>query len=129
MKTSTLWSILRARALGIPSPVQVGFELTHQCNLDCSYCDRHTKLPSEMTFEQIETALRGLHRIGMHEISLDGGEPLTHPRVLDVVELLAELGVVTRMNTNGILVPKRRDVIRRLSKVKISLDGPEEIHD
>jgi MoaA/NifB/PqqE/SkfB family radical SAM enzyme len=82
-----------------------------------------------MTFEQIEVALRGLHRIGMRELSLDGGEPLTHPRVADVVNLLADLGVVTRMNTNGILVPKRRDVVRKLSKVKISLDGPEEIHD
>jgi len=36
---------------------------------------------------------------------------------------------VTRMNTNGILVRRRRDVVQKLSKVKISLDGPLAIHD
>lgn len=129
MKASTLVSIAKARVLGRAAPVAVGFELTHLCNLACAYCDRHTPLPAEMTLAQIESALRGLHAIGMRELSLDGGEPLAHRHVGTVVELLLELGVVVRMNTNGILVPRRLDVVRKLSRVKISLDGPPEIHD
>ncbi|HVU00781.1 MAG TPA: radical SAM protein [Polyangiaceae bacterium] len=129
MKASTLLSVLKARVLNVPAPIAVGFELTHQCNLACEYCDRHTKLPGEMTFEQIVRALDELHSIGMKELSLDGGEPLTHPRVGDVVDHLVGLGVVVRMNTNGILVRKKKDVVRKLAKVKISLDGPPDVHD
>ena len=33
------------------------------------------------------------------------------------------------MHTNGILVPKKIDVVRKLSRAKISLDGPRGPHD
>lgn len=82
-----------------------------------------------MTLEQILGALEGLLAIGMQEISLDGGEPLAHRDVAQIVEWLRERGVVVRMNTNGILVRRRAAVVRLLSKVKISLDGPASIHD
>jgi MoaA/NifB/PqqE/SkfB family radical SAM enzyme len=129
MKLSTLLSIAGARLLRSPTPIAVGFELTHLCNLACEYCDRHTRLPDEMTFDQIIHALDELRRMGMREVSLDGGEPLAHPRVEDVVDWLVERGIVTRMNTNGILVRRKARAVRRLSKVKISLDGPPRVHD
>lgn len=129
MKVGSLLAVAGARVLGRAAPVAVGFELTHLCNLSCSYCDRHTPLPSEMTESQIFEALAGLVRIGMREISLDGGEPLAHRRVREIVDWLAARGIVTRMNTNGILVRRKLDVVRKLAKVKISLDGPAAIHD
>lgn len=125
----TLGSIMKARVLGTPSPIAVGFELTHLCNLACAYCDRHTPLPDEMSLPQIIDALAGLRRIGMRSISLDGGEPLAHKHVADVVEWLVRHDIPVRMNTNGILVRKKSDVVRRLSKVKISVDGPSAVHD
>jgi len=129
LKPATFFSFAKARVFGLPAPIAVGFELTHLCNLECLYCDRHTPLPSEMTFEQILSALEGLCRIGMREISLDGGEPLTHRRVGDIVDWLVERDIVVRMNTNGILVRKKSKVVRKLAKLKISLDGSPSIHD
>jgi len=82
-----------------------------------------------MTIEQICQALLELKRAGMQEISLDGGEPLAHRHIDQVVARLIAWGIVVRMNTNGILVPKKLEVVRRLQKVKISLDGPEAQHD
>jgi MoaA/NifB/PqqE/SkfB family radical SAM enzyme len=129
MKPSTLLAVAKARVFRTPVPVAVGFEITHLCNLTCDYCDRHTRLPNEMTFEQIIAAFEGLVRLGMREMSLDGGEPLAHPRVKDVVAWLTEHAIVTRMNTNGILVRKHAQVVKQLAKVKISLDGPPSVHD
>jgi MoaA/NifB/PqqE/SkfB family radical SAM enzyme len=129
VKTRTLLAVAKARVLGLAAPVAVGFELTHLCNLACSYCDRHTPLPSEMTDAQIFEALEGLRRIGMREMSLDGGEPLAHRSVGDIVDFLTSHGIVTRMNTNGILVRRKQNVVRKLAKVKISLDGPPAVHD
>lgn len=129
MKASTVSRVLMSRAFGMHVPISVGFEITHLCNLACDYCDRHTPLPNEMTFEQIIQALEGLQRIGMREISLDGGEPLAHKRIDDVAGWLFERGIVVRCNTNGILVRKKKHLVSRFAKVKISLDGPPAIHD
>jgi MoaA/NifB/PqqE/SkfB family radical SAM enzyme len=129
MKATSLSRVLSARFLGTYVPMSVGFEITHLCNLACDYCDRHTPLPNEMALEQIIAALQGFQRIGMREISLDGGEPLAHKRIDDVAEFLFERGVVVRCNTNGILVKKKAHIVKRFAKVKISLDGPPDIHD
>ncbi len=129
MKASTLLSIARARAFKKPAPIAVGFELTHLCNLDCRYCDRHSRLPNEMTFEEIIGALEGLHSLGMREISLDGGEALAHPRVEEIVNWLVSRKIVMRLNTNGVLVRRKVNIVRKMKKLKISLDGPPAIHD
>ena len=129
MKASTLLALARARVFRKPAPIAVGFELTHLCNLTCSYCDRHTRLANEMTFEDIIVALDGLRALGMKEISLDGGEALAHPQVEEIVDWLASHKIVMRLNTNGVLARRKINVFRRMQKIKISLDGPPTIHD
>ncbi len=117
----------RARAQAVP--FSLGFELTHRCNLQCEYCDRHTPLPSEMSYDQMLRALAELYALGMRHVSLDGGEPLTHRYVLEITEFLTALGVRVYMNTNGVLIPRRKATISLLDKLKISLDGPRQAHD
>jgi len=112
-----------------PTPTSLTFELTHLCNLACIYCDRHTPMPGEMTREQIFTALGEFIELGTRKVNLDGGDPLTHRHVDEIVRWLTDRGISTSMNTNGILVPKKIDTIKRLARVKISLDGPRESHD
>ncbi len=128
VKLTTALRVVAAR-VGFPTPLVVGFEITHLCNLSCDYCDRHTPMPREMPLDAILRALTELHLHGMRELSLDGGEPLAHRHVDAVVDALVGLGVVVRMNTNGLLVPRRLETVRKLEKVKISLDGPEAHHD
>ena len=129
MDPATIVRGLAARAGLRPAPISVGFEITHLCNLACSYCDRHTPAPDEMTLEQIRRALGELCDLGMRHVSLDGGEPLAHKSIDDVVALLVSRGVRVFMNTNGILVPRRIETVRRLARVKVSLDGPRACHD
>lgn len=129
MRAKGLLSVAKARLFATPVPVAVGYELTHLCNLHCAYCDRHRPLAREMILDQILIALDGLKRLGMCEISLDGGEALAHRDIEAISEWLDCNGIVTRLNTNGILVPRRVNVVKRCAKVKISLDGPESVHD
>ena len=129
MKPSTLLAMARARVLSRPVPIAVGFELTHLCNLNCSYCDRHSRLPNEMTLEQVTAALDGLCALGMREISLDGGEALAHPDIEAIVKWLESRRIAMRLNTNGVLVRRKVNVVRKMQKLKISLDGPPSIHD
>src|SRR5262245_32803443 len=116
--------------LGIrPYPLSLTYEVTWQCNLACAYCDRHTPMPKEMTRDEIFKALDEFYNLGMRQTNLDGGDPLVHRHIDEIVEWLVEREVTVSMHTNGILIPKKIDTVRKLSQVKISLDGPRDPHD
>jgi MoaA/NifB/PqqE/SkfB family radical SAM enzyme len=129
VKLATIARLAAARAGIAPAPIALVFELTHQCNLACVYCDRHTPGPGEMSCEQIFEALAGMHELGMRYLSLDGGDPLTHRHVGEIVDWACERGITLYMNSNGILVPRKLSVVQRVSMLKISLDGPPASHD
>ena len=80
MHVASLVRTLAARA-GRPVPLSVTFEVTHLCNLACSYCDRHTPMPNEMSKEQILKALAQFIEMGTHRVKFDRGEPLAHRHI------------------------------------------------
>jgi len=129
MRAGTVLRFIGARVGLRPCPLHLDFEVTHLCNLSCRYCDRHTRRPAELTHEEALAALKGFVRLGLADISLDGGDPFTRPRIDDLIAWLADQGVTVKINTNGILVPRHRNALRRVAKLSISLDGPREIHD
>lgn len=129
MNALTLSKLALAR-LGIsPFPLSLGFEITHRCNLRCLYCDRNRPTGPEMQFPEIVSIMTQFQALGMQTISLDGGEPLLAPATLELIQWLADRKIEVNMNSNGILVPRRRKALQRLSKLKISIDGPAAIHD
>src|SRR5215471_3308957 len=129
MRTSTIARGAIARFGIRPYPITVDYELTWRCNLECIYCDRHTPMARELTREQIFDTLGEFERLGMQSTHLDGGDPLTHRHVDELVEWLVKRGIRVTMNSNGILVPKKIETVRKLARMTISLDGPRESHD
>jgi len=116
--------------LGIKTyPLSLTYELSWRCNLACSYCDRHTPMRSELQREDIFKVLGEFHKLGMRITNLDGGEALLHRNIDEIVEWLVQRKITVTMHTNGMLIPNKLDTIRKLSGVKISLDGPRENHD
>jgi MoaA/NifB/PqqE/SkfB family radical SAM enzyme len=112
-----------------PVALSMTYEITWLCNLSCGYCDRHTPMRNELTKGEIFSALEQFRALGMLRMHLDGGEPLTHTHIEEIVDWLTERGVATSMNSNGILVPRKRQTVGKLSHLNISLDGPPESHD
>jgi hypothetical protein len=117
----------RAAARGVDADsLALGFELTHRCT------SRHIVIVTRQLNGEPRSdpdCARGAGRLGTRRVSPDGGEPLTHPNVDEIVEFLVRRDVEVFKNTNGILVPRRIHTVRRLGKVKISLDGPQPAHD
>jgi MoaA/NifB/PqqE/SkfB family radical SAM enzyme len=118
-----------ARAGIRPYPLSLSYEVTWRCNLECTYCDRHTPLPRELTRDGIFRALGEFYDLGMRDAHLDGGDPLTHRHIDEIVDWLVDRHITVSMNTNGILVPRKIATMRKLSGVTISLDGPRDSHD
>jgi MoaA/NifB/PqqE/SkfB family radical SAM enzyme len=112
-----------------PYPLSLSYEVTWLCNLECAYCDRHTPMPRELTLHETFAALGGFYDLGMRDTHLDGGDPLTHRHIDEIVEWLIERRISVSMNTNGIIVPRKIATIRKLAGVTISMDGPRERHD
>jgi MoaA/NifB/PqqE/SkfB family radical SAM enzyme len=129
MSIHTAMQLMAARAHLRPVPLVLEYELTHLCNLRCTYCDRHTPQPGELTREQIFQVLQDFHALGTRHVSLDGGEPLAHPAFDEIVDWLTEHGLRVQVNSNGILVPRHLAALGRVKLLKISLDGPAIQHD
>jgi MoaA/NifB/PqqE/SkfB family radical SAM enzyme len=109
---------------------RVYVEVTNKCNLNCSTCMRNVWDTSYgyMSAEVFERILVRLDKdIEKPELFLGGyGEPLSHPKILNMVELAKGRGFRVSMITNGVLLSP--DVSRKLIDLKldmlwVSLDG------
>lgn len=72
------------------------------CNLNCSYCDTRYGCEGEgysiMSIPQIVSAVE---RGGIHSVTITGGEPLVHPGINKLVDILLEKGYWVNIETNG----------------------------
>lgn len=82
-----------------------------------------------MSTRQILRVLRELSSIGCLRVSFSGGEPTLRDDIGWLVDGCAALGMVPEMNSSGHGVADRIGELGGLRLLKLSLDGPEEIHD
>ena len=113
-------------------PLNVYLAVTNRCNLKCYYC--YGDYPErgnwkEFTTEELLDLFDALARRGTCLLQLQGGEPLLRPDIGVLVDRVQKRGMICDMITNGILVEKKFDVVKKLDSICISLDGREEIND
>ena len=124
------------------------------CNFRCGYCmpadrvrdDHGMDAASRLSFDEIETLVRGFARLGVSKLRLTGGEPLTRRELPRLVAMLAAqpgLEDLT-LTTNGSLLAGQAEALHRagLHRLTVSLDtldpeifrrmndaeyGPEEV--
>jgi uncharacterized protein len=119
---------------------------TYACNFDCPYCFQRTtrraqKMPVETQHQVIRWIQNRILRFGYQDCHLNfyGGEPLLNPDMIEYVAdtmkgWCASRGIRFRfsLQTNGYLLT-RQMVIRLkelgLSSMRISVDGPKDVHD
>ncbi|MFD0799380.1 GTP 3',8-cyclase MoaA [Maribacter chungangensis] len=104
--------------------------LTERCNLRCTYCmpaDGIALSPKShiMTYEEIYTIAKEFVEHGVTKIRLTGGEPLVRKDVGRILEQLASLPVELAITTNGVIVHRFIDLLKKigLKKINVSLDS------
>ena len=111
--------------------------VTDRCNFRCVYCmprvvfDAGYKfLPHEaiLSFEEIARLAGVFAGLGVKKIRLTGGEPLVRRDLHRLVALLAQLDVETTLTTNGSLLARQADLLKKagLDRVTVSLDSLDE---
>lgn len=106
-------------------------EITNICNMHCSFCHGHSRLPRQMSREEFLRVLDQLSGKTDYVYYHLMGEPLTHPLLPEFLKLSAQHGFRSVITTNGTLLHKRGNEILSagLHKVNISLHSFEEGND
>jgi MoaA/NifB/PqqE/SkfB family radical SAM enzyme len=121
--------MLGSRALARHRPLLVNIEPTHRCNLDCVYCDKVNAKSPQMETSAALHLLDQLAALGTLSVCFDGGEPLVHPGIEQLVRRAKTHGMRVSMSTNGMLLQRKPRVLDCVDVVKISIDGPAHVHD
>lgn len=80
-------------------------EPTRKCNITCDACFAPNEPHSDKPLPAIKAEVDAMLRLGKCDtILIAGGEPLTHPGIVDVVRLVARAGVKPSLVTNGVLL-------------------------
>jgi len=97
-----------ARRLVDRKPLQCSLYVTDRCNLDCSYCTEYDNSRSHPSIDDLKKWARKIRELGTMRIALVGGEPLTHPDIVELVRYCRELGFATSLTTNGFLLTREK---------------------
>lgn len=77
-------------------------ELTYRCNLDCYFCYNDLSLKGRtLDKQQYFEFFEDLAAMGVLNLVLTGGEPLSHPDFWELAIRARELGFSLRIKTNG----------------------------
>ncbi|HEY5781393.1 MAG TPA: GTP 3',8-cyclase MoaA [Lysobacter sp.] len=105
------------------------------CNFRCPYCMPADRVPddhgfdaaSRLSFDEIETLVRGFVRVGVRKLRLTGGEPLLRKHLPDLVRRLAAIDGLDdiALTTNGSLLAPQARALREagLGRITVSLDA------
>jgi len=118
--------------------MSLGIEVTNACNLKCIMCHRQvmTRKVGFMDFELFKECARQGIEMGVKMIvPFNYGEPLLHPRMIDMVEYIKSRSreTMVKVNTNGMLLTKdyaRNLISAGIDEITFSLEGcTKESHE
>ncbi|MDR0184947.1 GTP 3',8-cyclase MoaA [Lysobacter arvi] len=105
------------------------------CNFRCPYCMPADRVPDDygfdsatrLSFDEIETLVRGFAQLGMHKLRLTGGEPLLRKNLPTLIQRLARIPGLDdiALTTNGSLLAAQARALREagLGRITVSLDA------
>jgi pyruvate-formate lyase-activating enzyme len=89
-------------------------EPTMKCNLACEGCYR-ANVNEHKSLEEVAADLDVFARYRKTDgVSIAGGDPLTHPQVVDIVRMVADRGWKPILNTNGLAL--NEELLREMKR-------------
>ena len=93
-------------------------EPTAKCNLACQGCYRLNENNSHKSLETIKEELDVFTSLRKCDgVSIAGGDPLTHPNIVEIVKMVKDRGLKPILNTNGLDLT--RELLLELKKAGV----------
>jgi radical SAM protein with 4Fe4S-binding SPASM domain len=83
---------------------KVYIEITNRCNLKCSFCPQGVRTPKIMTTDEFGYILDEIKPYSDYVYLHVKGEPLSHPKIADFLNLAEEKEIKVNITTNGTLI-------------------------
>ena len=93
------------------TPLSLQIEPTNNCNLRCISCSRSRSLRpiGYMDFSLFQKIIDNAAEIGIRRVHLYlHGEPMLHPRIMDMFKFIKKRGLAISMATNGMLLDEKK---------------------
>jgi len=84
-------------------PFSCLIQVTNRCNMECSFCDfwpNPAPPKKELSLDEYRRLADELAELGTFVISVEGGEPLARPDIVEIVRILSKKHI-TALFTNG----------------------------
>jgi MoaA/NifB/PqqE/SkfB family radical SAM enzyme len=111
---------LRTRSIGTLGLRLVGIDLTDRCQCRCVHCYavKSSSKGDELATTEVQSVLDQAAAMHATEVSFSGGEPLLHADLVGLVQYAHRKGLVTKINTNGVLLSE--PLIRELKEAGLN---------
>jgi molybdenum cofactor biosynthesis enzyme MoaA len=111
-------------------PLLFSYYITHRCELNCTYCsDGDGKRFKEERVPELSTQdaknLVSILRKSADTLDITGGEPMLRRDLEEILAYAKQIGFRTVLNTKGIGLQKRTDLMRLSDVLVLSLDTLE----
>ncbi len=122
------WKMAKA-AIDHKRPVLAQLVVTRRCNLSCGYCYEYDKTSKPVPTDVLKARIDHFKRLKVVFVTLNGGEPLLHPQIVELVAYIKKRGMVPMMNSNARVLTK--ELIEQLNAaglygMQISCDSLED---
>lgn len=113
-------------------PLHLMAEVTNHCNLACKICGNRLMKTKRgfMDIALFENIVAQCQTLGIPDISLHTiGEPLMHPRIIDIIEIAKEAGLRALLSTNALLLDKQMSqaiISSGLDIIRYSVEGVDK---
>jgi radical SAM protein with 4Fe4S-binding SPASM domain len=113
-------------------PSNIGFAITHRCNLSCKHCSYNAGNISESEKLDDEDIVRVLYKIidfAPNSISITGGEPLVRKNFIEIMGILNKVDYIHKnLMTNALLININNvsGIVETFDSFDISLDGVDD---
>ncbi len=121
---------------GIPALFTFYLYITNDCNLACRHCwitpgfvNGKPSTGDCLDLDLLKLAVKEGKELGLSNAKLTGGEPVLHPRFIEIVDYLSAEKIRLTMETNGTMITA--DLANHLKNnttmwfVSVSLDSPD----
>jgi AdoMet-dependent heme synthase len=121
-------NILAAKR-GLPpvaGPYMAELDVTYRCDYRCQMCQRwQDPRIGEMTLEEYTSLADDFRGMGVHLVSIAGGEPLLREDIFSIIKAFSGYGMAVNVCTNGLLLERyaAQAVRSGASCITVSIDG------
>jgi len=111
------------------TPLIAGWNITYRCNLSCRYCASCTIKSKELDTNESRQLIDQIAEAGIKFLVISGGEPLLRGDLGEIIAAGKARGLHVSVNSNGMLLQERYELVRQADEIQLSLDGPAELHN